>query len=349
MGGRIEREAKESISLAVLVERIVILAMTVLGPFLWHAKQPSQAQPSPTKRPPSSQHLVPGQWSRLAQKPTRVRQCGHSPTVFPPYPVRLLTGCEPDKASGSTLTINVGTVANSDGTDTFNVTTTRTIDLNTGGLWGLDTYPTTPTADGTAYYLHIVANPTTGDKGFLVSKYFDVAPPNQPPTIIIPSGYNYFRRFPFSFVYRTATGWGTSTGIPDFQLLSWPRSAVRYTGADYSGTYTALSVSQATNFTAVNLSSWCTNLTRQVVLMCEVRNDGVHGAGSAFIASQGGAANGLLVGSSSVNYQNMTYVTIQTNVDRSPVPFGTPQIFYKTTGGAQLSIYVIGYDFSDPS
>lgn len=153
------------------------------------------------------------------------------------------------------------------------------------------------------------------------------------------------RRVPyFAFVwswtkYGSSGVPGGTNGIPDFQVAQGASDTL-LTGAGGSSSFQALSGGTAGSFTTVDLSPWLANLNRRVLLFtsCVYPSS----AGGCFIRAPGSGGAGIQVGApSSATIPSTGMWTFQTD--------STTKIEYQVTGGANLTIYVMGWTFVDPS
>ncbi len=146
------------------------------------------------------------------------------------------------------------------------------------------------------------------------------------------------RRLPyFSFVWNF-TKW-TPSGIPNF-VVPQGSTHVVLAAADTSSAYQALNNGTATSFTTIDLSPWLSNINRQVSLVASVNCPTTLGGAFLQTTSSGGA--GMPMNQpAALTVPAVTAYHMQTD--------GSTTISYKVTGGAQLSVYVTGWDCTDPS
>lgn len=143
------------------------------------------------------------------------------------------------------------------------------------------------------------------------------------------------------FAFRWKWEWITGTGgIPDF--TADPRGdTVWLTDAGNDAAWQLLSLGVATTFTSVDVSPWLSNLNRIIKVRAAVTSTG--SAGSAFIKAPGVTSGGIVLGEGPTS----GVTTIYGNADVQTDSNGTIQ--YEVTGGAKLTLYVVGWAFVDPS
>lgn len=245
----------------------------------------------------------------------------------PTTPMLLaISGFEPEKYSTNLLIISRGWCASYDGNSFAQLTTEITCDLTTVGVNGLDTGTVT---SGYDYFVYIIKNETTGDVGAVVShaKFYG--------DVIVPSGYTMYRKLRFGFVYNSARD-----GIPDYHLSAWPMPIIRLTGAESTGAYSPLINGTASSFTDVTLAGFIPDNARMAYVQCITSS--VNTAGSAYLRSFGGQSTGVIVGSSTpADVQDRMCLTMRVTSDI--------KLQYKVVGGARLSLYVLGYEMTEPS
>lgn len=245
----------------------------------------------------------------------------------PTTPMLLaLSGYEPEKYSTNQLIISRGWCANFDGMSFAQLTTEIMIDLTTTGLNALDTGVIT---NGYDYFVYIIKNETIGSVGAVLShaKFYS--------DVVVPSGYTMYRKLRFGFVYNSARD-----GIPDYHLSAWPMPIIRLTGAETSGSYCVLNSGAASSFADISLAGFIPDNARMAYVQCITSSVGT--AGSAYLRSFGGQGTGLIVGSSTpADVQDRMCVTMRVTSDI--------KLQYKVVGGAKLSLYVLGYEMTEPS
>lgn len=245
----------------------------------------------------------------------------------PTTPMLLaLSGFEPEKYDSTHLIISRGWCASADGMAFAQLTTEIMINLNATGLNGLDTGTIT---NGYDYFVYIVKNETTGEVGAVLShsKFYG--------DVVVPSGFTMYRKLRFGFVYNSARD-----GIPDYHLSAWPMPIIRLTGAETTAAYNVLNSGSAPTFTNFSLNGFIPDNARMAYVQCITSSVG--SAGSAYLRSFGGQSTGLIVGSSyPSDVQDRLCLTMRVTSDI--------QLQYKVIGGARLSVYVLGYEMTEPS
>lgn len=241
---------------------------------------------------------------------------------------RSLSGFEPDKLSTNVLNISPGSCANSDSTALFASSATLTVTMTTSGVGGLDTGSV---ANGTSYYIYLIANSTTGALAGLASAGETYG------AVTLPTGYEHVRKLPFGFVYH-AVNWD---GIPDFHLSGWPRPFIRYTGAEEAAAWRALNAGTSGTFVDVDLSGWIPDNARMAYLLCRTATTGA-GIGYGIIRVLGSQTAGLGVGGVVAGgAEAYSFIHQRVTSDRS--------LQYKVSGNASLTIFVLGYSMTEPS
>lgn len=245
----------------------------------------------------------------------------------PTTPMLLaISGFEPEKYSTNLLIISRGWCASMDGNSFAQLTTEIMVDLTTTGINGLDTGVVT---NGYDYFVYIVKNETTGNVGAVVShaKFYS--------DVVVPSGYTMYRKLRFGFVYNSARD-----GIPDYHLTAWPMPIIRLTGAETTSAYCVLANGVSGSFADVSLAGFIPDNARMAYIQCITSS--VNTAGSAYLRSFGGQGTGIIVGSSTpADVQDRLCLTMRVTSDI--------KLQYKVVGGARLSVYVLGYEMTEPS
>lgn len=237
-----------------------------------------------------------------------------------------ISGFDPGKLSTNQLILYPGWCASANGQDFAQLTSQIIIDMSTNGLNGLDTGSPT---NGYDYFVYIIKNESTGEVGAVIShaKYYS--------EVVVPSGYTIYRKLRFGFVYNSARD-----GIPDYHLSAWPQPIIRLTGAETTGAYSVLSLGTASTFTDVSLAGFLPDNARMAYVQCVTSSVGT--AGSAYLRSYTAQSTGVIVGSSTPSdVQDRMCLTMRVTSDL--------KLQYKVTGGAKLSMYVLGYDMTEPS
>lgn len=246
-------------------------------------------------------------------------------------PYRALFGLEPEKLSGTQLNLQPGAAADTTGTEILSTSTALSIDLTASGALGLDTGTI---SNGTAYYVYLLKKTVDGSLSALVSASITTG------GVTLPTGYTLHRKLPWGFVYRTAAGWGATTGIPDFHLTHWPKPFTSFTAFQNASPFQALAAGAATSFTDVDLSLWVPDNARYVKIRCAVAY--VSSAGTAYVRTYGTQATGIPVSGAFASGQTF-YATIDLRVTSSL------KIQYKVVGGVSIDIAVMGYSQTEPS
>lgn len=242
---------------------------------------------------------------------------------------RDLAGMELEKISTNVLQIQPGNCVSANSSAIFATNATINIDMTTVGANGLDVGSP---VNATAYYVYVIVNNLSGLIAGLVSASIIYG------SVVVPTGYSMVRKLPFGFVYKTA--WD---GIPDFHLTHWPKPFIRYTGLDINdgGTWAALGVGTSSTFVDVDLSTFVPDNARIAYIYADV--GAVGSAGTAYMRVLGGQVLGIAVGSATPTTAVHSYGAFWQRVT------STRTVQYKVTGGAQLSLYVLGYAMTEPS
>jgi hypothetical protein len=240
---------------------------------------------------------------------------------------RHLAGLEPEKLDATTLQIHPGSCANSDGTLLMESSAIIEIDLTTTGANALDTGSITHLTDYHVYILQVDADDSMAAVVSASITYGGVT---------VPAGHTMWRKLPWGFVYRT--DWD---GIPNFHLSAWPKPYTRLTSASTASPFTALSIGTDASWTTIDLQNYLPDNARMVEIMTFVDSSGT--AGSAYVRSPG-VGNSILVGSanptSPAKTERQTF-NIRVNSNR--------YLDYEVTGGARLTVWVLGYWNTEPS
>lgn len=246
-----------------------------------------------------------------------------SPTT--PMPLAI-SGFDPGKLSTNQIILYPGWCASANGNMFAELTTQLICDMTVNGLNGLDTGSL---VNGYDYFIYIVKNETTQEVGAVIShaKYYG--------DVVLPSGFLIYRKLRFGFVYNLARD-----GIPDFHLSAWPQPIIRLTGAETTAAYSVLSLGAASSFTDVSLAGFIPDNARMAYVQCVTSS--VNTAGSAYLRSYAAQNTGVIVGSSTPSdVQDRMCLTMRVASDL--------KLQYKVTGGAKLSVYVLGYQMTEPS
>jgi hypothetical protein len=238
-----------------------------------------------------------------------------------------IAGFEPDKLSTNVLNVNPGSCADSNASKIIASSSLFSIDMSIVGANGLDTG--TPT-NGTGYFPYLITRNSDGAVAGVLSSSITYG------GVTVPTGYTIRRKLRFGFVYNSTRG-----GIPDFHLTNWPMPFIRLTGSENTTSWEALSLGTATTFTDVDLTPWIPDNARIAYLAADVSAVGT--AGSAFARVLTSQATGLIVGSSSPTTGIDSYMTFWQRITSAR------KMQYMVTGGARLSLFVLGYAMTEPS
>lgn len=237
---------------------------------------------------------------------------------------RYLSGLEPDKLSTNVLNINPGSCVDSSSSGIFSSNAVIAVDMSTVGANGLDAGVP---VDGTGYFPYMIANNVSGALACVISASIIYG------GVTVPAGYTMVRKLPFGFVYNSV--WD---GIPDFHLTHWPMPFIRLTGSEETSTWRALSAGTAATWTDVSLAGFMPDNARIVYLGC--RTTSVGSPGFAAIHVLGSQTAGWSVGNPAVGL--FTYNELWQRVTSGR------KLQYQVTGGAALSLYVLGYGMTEP-
>ena len=242
---------------------------------------------------------------------------------------RALFGFEPERVDANTLNLSPGSATDirtsnyviMESTSTLTVDVREQVGDVVNGVVqnGVDVKPIVV---GQSYFIYIVKNLDIGKVGVVVSSQASYTGLK---ANIVGSGYTIFRKLPFGFVYGV-------NGIPAFHLSGWPLPFTRYTDASDDVAWEVLSNGGQTNFSSFSLSELLPDNARMAYLLCKVSG----GVGSGYLRSSGSGGSGVPIG-----YNGFTggasYMTVFMRVT------SVRSLSYKITGGAQLSIFVLGY------
>lgn len=240
---------------------------------------------------------------------------------------RGIVGLDPEKVTTNLLRLYPGACGNSNGTDVIGTSTSVDIDLSTTGANGLDTGTVT---NGVDYHVYVLKKDSDGTMSAVVSDSITYG------GVTVPTGYTLFRKLPFGFVYHS-TNWD---GIPAFHLSAWPKPFIRLTDSEEGSAWRALNSGTATTFTNIDLTPWLPDNARMAYIFCRVSATGTNGM--AQVRVSGAQTFGLTVGSAIAGAENK-YLTLHQRVT------STRDFQYKVTGGASLSVFVLGYWMTEPS
>lgn len=241
--------------------------------------------------------------------------------------VRGIFGCEPEKISTNVISFNPGSICEYYGGARYDFTGNSSLDLSNNGLGGLDTGAP---MDGDGIYIYCINNTVNSSFGFIASKAIAEG------DVIYPTGYSFVRKLPVGFIYNS--GWD---GIPDFHLTHWPMPEIRMTSSETSGLWCALANGNASDWTAVDLSSWIPDNARMAHIQTRLTYTSGSSA-SAYIRSDGFQTTGRIVGS-------VSSIAPYAEGERKIRTTSARQIYYKASPGIKLNIYVLGFSQTDPS
>jgi hypothetical protein len=244
------------------------------------------------------------------------------------HPVRFISGLEPVKLFPNVIRFSQGSITDFDGNNRYDFIGNSDVDLTTNGLWGLDTGTV---SDGSGIYFYVITDGT--DTGIMASKSTTQG------GVVYPSGFSFVRKLQFGFIYNSA--WG---GIPYFFCAHWPTPFMRFTSAESTAAWCALSAGDQTSWTDIDLSPWLPDNARMALVQLELRYSGTGGDASTYVRSDSsvGASTGLLVGTiGPANTRNASPQWIRVT---SSLKFQ-----YKNNAApARLYVYVLGYQIDDP-
>lgn len=239
--------------------------------------------------------------------------------------IRVLNGFEPERLSKTKLVLFPGVVAHRAAKELVASDKKLIINMASNGLNGLDTGRF---SDGVGYYIYLLRNGKTKEIGAVASSAISLS------KVTTPTGFNAIRKLPWGFVAMHGQ-------IPPFHLSYWPKPFTRFTDAASSEEWRALDTGKSRVFSEIDLSRWIPDNARMAYILCEVGNTGEM-PGNASIRVSGEQKDGLVVGSSAAKGQTSSLALHQRiNSDR--------KFYYKVTGGATLSIYVLGYSNTESS
>lgn len=240
-------------------------------------------------------------------------------------------GLEPDRLTGTTLAIRPGHCFGVGGAVILDLPTGGTLDIGNVGLWGREA--SSPFVDGDDVFLYVVGNPTTKEVGVIASTSLIYTGVTYPP------GFTEYRKHPIALKYRTAFG-----GLPTFHLGSGSGRIVRYTEASYSGPHTAIANHKTLGvWHTIALAPWLPDSARIAIVETRVRYTS-GAAGSAFFRSIGIGGTGRILGSGTpTSGFDVAERTIRVGSTAANLA-----IEVQTTGDADLSLVVLGYESTEP-
>ena len=241
--------------------------------------------------------------------------------VFGDYQI---AGLKPDKISTDVLRIYPGVVYGPDGSVGVRNAANYDIDMSTVGMGGLDTGTPTEQYD---YFVYVFRKDSDGSFGALLSHS------NTYGGVAAQAGYTILRKLRFGFVYRA--GWD---GIPNFDAMNWPWPEVRLTDAgDAAGSFNVLNSGGSTSYADVQFNGVMPDNGRIAYVMCKVTYS--TSAGTAYLRSKG-ISHDVPVGATD-GVPHYSFLKIRVNSLR--------ELQYKVLGGVTLSIWLLGYEMTEPS
>jgi hypothetical protein len=239
-----------------------------------------------------------------------------------------IEGLQPDKLGYTQLRLNPGFCASADGRDLAVVAAPIVIDLNRVGVLGRDSEDL---QDGKDYFIYILKHVHTGEAAAVASAAITYG------GVVVPDGYKIVRKLRFGFVYHMRR-WG---GIPDFHVAHWPNPYVSFTGFEDHPKWDALTDGDAKTFTNISLAGHLPDNARLARVQVVVRSSGE--GGSAYVRSWAGQQAGMLAGSANAAGQAETVQVFDIRVN------SRRELEYRVTGGARLTLKVMGYSMTEPS
>lgn len=239
-----------------------------------------------------------------------------------------IEGFQPDKLGETQLRLSPGFCASADGRDLAVADAPIVIDLNKVGALGRDSEDLHEAED---YFVYILKHAETGAASALVSSAITYG------GVALPDGYKLVRKLRFGFVYDGAR-WG---GIPDFHVAHWPSPFVSFTGFEDDPKWDALTDGDAKAFTTISLAGYLPDNARLARVQVLVRSFGE--TGSAYLRSWGGQQTGILAGVAGAAGPTETVQVFDIRVN------SRRELEYRVTGGARLTVKVMGYSMTEPS
>ncbi|HEX2725585.1 MAG TPA: hypothetical protein VHN20_07180 [Beijerinckiaceae bacterium] len=239
-----------------------------------------------------------------------------------------IEGFQPDKLDHARLRLSPGFCASADGRDLTAATAPLVIDLDKVGALGRDAQDLHAATD---YFIYILRHAETGEASAVVSGA------NTYGGVAVPEGYRIVRKLRFGFVYDVAR-WG---GIPDFHVAHWPSPFVSFTAFEDDPRWDALTSGDATTFTRISLAGYLPDNARLARVQVVVRSSGQ--PGSAYVRSWGGQQSGILAGVANATGPTETIQVFDIRVN------SRRELEYRVTGGARLTVKVMGYSMTEPS
>ncbi|MPY87052.1 MAG: hypothetical protein GEU99_03940 [Luteitalea sp.] len=245
--------------------------------------------------------------------------------------VKFIGGLEPEKLSNTELKIFPGFTTDSAGNNLIKFPAQTIVNLTTQGCNGLD-HSGGP-VEGASYQLYTAYNPTTGEACFLLSQSITYG------GVIYPPGFQAHKKPRFAYRHRAA--WG---GIPDFHLSHWPGSpSIRLTGAEADSPYRIAQDLQTSDaWVQVDALPILPDAARMAWVGVQIDNSG--SAGTCYLRTMASQSVGIPVGATTP--LNVTYPGSMWKLRVT----STGKFFARTTGGCRFkSIYILGYDMTEPS
>lgn len=252
---------------------------------------------------------------------------GDGVITLPTKPILLaISGFEPDKYSTNQLLINPGECTSANSNSSAQLNSILTLDMTKNGLNGLDAGSP---QSGVGYFVYVVKNESTGQVGAVISASIFYS------GVKVPAGFTLYRKLRFGFIYNKSRD-----GIPDFHLSAWPMPIIRLTGSETSPAYNVLNNGASTVFSDISLAEFIPDNARMAYVQCITT--AVGNAGTAYLRSFDGQPTGVVVGSATPGGMSDSFsITMRVTSDI--------KLQYKVIGGARLSIYVLGYEITEPS
>ena len=239
------------------------------------------------------------------------------------HPLMMINGLVPDRLGPTILRISRGSCAAAGpGNEGYDQTGTLDVNIANVGYLGRDV-AAAPT-DGTDWFIYLLKK-GDGTNSAILSRsltYNGVAWPN--PTDVP------IRKLPWGIIYDVKK-YG---GFPEYHISHWPMPFTRITAPK-----PVITNVKAAAYTQFSLASFMPDNARLAYLQLQVK--GVGTAGQAFISPQTNDLFSINAGMAIPNFTNTQTVHIRPNSDRL--------MWYKTTGGAQLTIMFLGYSQTERS
>lgn len=247
----------------------------------------------------------------------------HRPEVQ--YPLEmLLHGLRPDKQDDQTIRLQPGFCTDSTGNEILRVPDYLDITKASQAAGGRDQLAAF--SNGDDIFVYLIRNDTTGEVRGLLSASISYG------GVTVPSGWTIKRKLRWGFVLNTAFASG---GIPAFHISHVGFPLTTYTDSEYAATWLALSDGDEPNFTDIDLTGYVPDNARLALCAFHTRASGT--SGSAYVRSGSGQSTGFLVGTAHPTNDTRAQLVQPVRVS------STRQLQYKVTGGALLSVEVLGY------